>query len=912
MSLAAEKDIRESIDNEKDSCIYKRFEAQVEQTADAVAVVYEDKQLTYRELNARANKIAHYLQALGVKPDVLVGICMERSLEMVVGLLGILKAGGAYVPLDPTYPKERLSFMLTETQVPVLLTQKPLVEQLPQHESRVICLDTDWDAIATESEENPVSEVTPQHLAYVMYTSGSTGKPKGVQINHANVWHYIQAISEVLQVNANDVYLHTASFSFSSSVRQLMVPLSQGATSIIATREQTKNPLSLFELIQKQGVTVSDTVPSVWRYGLQALENLNEVSRQTLLNSKLRLILLSGEITPCQLLKQLRNQLKSQPCFFNVYGQTETIGNCAYPVPDEFDREQGYVPVGYPYPHNQAYILDDHLQPVAVGEIGELHMAGACLARGYLNRPDLNAEKFISNPFVETQLNPSESTERLFKTGDVARYLPDGAIEILGRVDFQVKLRGMRVELGEIESMLEQHPTVKEAVVTAREDDSGDKRLVAYIVPKLASNEINQTVITKELRNFLKEKLADYMVPSAFVMLAALPLTPNGKVDRRALPAPDQVRQELEETFVAPQDELELKLTEIWEKVLGVQPIGVRDNFFELGGHSLLAVRLVTEVEKVFDKNLPLSSFVEAQTVEQLANLLRQQDESAPWRSLVMIQPGSTKPPLFCVHAVWGTVLFYQKLVRYLEPDQPFYALQAQGLDGKQVPCTSVKEMAAHYIKEIRTVQPEGPYFIGGYSFGGWVAFEIARQLHAQGQEIALLTLFDTSAPGYHKPTSSSDDGKPSTFLDLSLFHLRKLLRLNIQDQLAYLRQRLVWHLMAGKLSIFYRIYLRYLRRSPQDLRLLDVAGANNQAAKSYVPQVYPGRLTLFRATDKAAGFGNDLDMGWGELATGGVEIYDISGSHTEIMEEPQLGHVAEKLKLCLDKAQANEKELTA
>jgi aspartate racemase len=900
MFLAAKKDIRESIDNGKDSCIYKRVEAQVEQTADAVAVVYEDKQLTYRELNARANQIAHYLQALGVKPDVLVGICMERSLEMVVGLLGILKAGGAYVPLDPTYPKERLSFMLTETQVPVLLTQKPLVEQLPQHESRVICLDTDWDAIATESEENPVSEVTPQHLAYVMYTSGSTGKPKGVQINHANVWHYIQAISEVLQVNANDVYLHTASFSFSSSVRQLMVPLSQGATSIIATREQTKNPLSLFELIQKQGVTVSDTVPSVWRYGLQALENLNEVSRQTLLNSKLRLILLSGEITPCQLLKQLRNQLKSQPCFFNVYGQTETIGNCAYPVPDEFDREQGYVPVGYPYPHNQAYILDDHLQPVAVGEIGELHMAGACLARGYLNRPDLNAEKFISNPFVETQLNPSESTERLFKTGDVARYLPDGAIEILGRVDFQVKLRGMRVELGEIESMLEQHPTVKEAVVTAREDDSGDKRLVAYIVPKLASNEINQTVITKELRNFLKEKLADYMVPSAFVMLAALPLTPNGKVDRRALPAPDQVRQEPEETFVAPQDELELQLTEIWEKVLGVQPIGVRDNFFELGGHSLLAVRLVTEVEKVFGKNLPLSSFVEAQTVEQLANLLRQQDESAPWRSLVMIQPGSTKPPLFCVHAVWGTVLFYQKLVRYLESDQPFYALQAQGLDGKQVPCTSVKEMAAHYIKEIRTVQPEGPYFIGGYSFGGWVAFEIARQLHAQGQEIALLTLFDTSAPGYHKPTSSSDDGKPSTFLDLSLFHFRKLLRLNIQDQLAYLRQRLVWHLMAGKLSIFYRIYLRYLRRSPQDLRLLDVAGANNQAAKSYVPQVYPGRLTLFRATDKAAGFGNDLDMGWGELATGGVEIYDISGSHTEIMEEPQLGHVAEKLKLCL------------
>jgi aspartate racemase len=666
---------------------------------------------------------------------------------MVVGLLGILKVGGAYVPLDPTYPKERLSFVLEETQVPVLLTQKRLVEQLPEHESRVICLDTDWETIATESEENPVSDVTPQHLAYVMYTSGSTGKPKGVQITHANVGHYIQAINKVLLVNANDVYLHTASFSFSSSVRQLMVPLSQGATSIIATREQTKNPLSLFELIQKRGVTVSDTVPSVWRYGLQALDNLDEVSKQTRLDSKLRLILLSGEITPCQLLKQLRNNIKNQPRFFNIYGQTETIGNCAYPVPDEFDPEQGYVAVGYPYPHNQAYILDDHLQPVAVGEVGELHMAGACLARGYLNRPDLNAEKFISNPFVETQLSGSEPTERLFKTGDVARYLPDGAIEILGRVDFQVKLRGMRVELGEIESVLEQHPTVKEAVVTAREDKSGDKRLVAYIVPKLLSDEISQTVFTKELRNFLKEKLADYMVPSAFVMLSTLPLTPNGKINRTALPAPDQVRQEPEETFVAPQDELELQLTRIWEKVLGIQPIGVRDNFFDLGGHSLLAVQLFAEIEKIVGTNLPLATLLQASTIEELARVLGKKEWSAPWSSLVAIQPGSSKPPLFCVHPIGGNVLEYLNLLPYLGKEQPVYGLQAQGLDGKQTPLNRVEDMASYYIKEIHTVQPEGPYFLAGFSFGGAVAFEMARQLHAQGQKVAWLALCDTHSP---------------------------------------------------------------------------------------------------------------------------------------------------------------------
>jgi len=900
MPLISIKNISPTIDSDNNSCIHKWFEAQVQCKPDAVAVVCEDKQLTYQELNTRANKLAHHLQSLEVGPNVLVGICVERSLEMVVGLLGILKAGGAYVPLDPAYPKERLSFILEETQVPLLLTQQRLVEELPRYESRAICLDTEWDTIATHSEANPVSKVTSQHLAYIMYTSGSTGKPKGVEITHANVCPYIDAISKVLQVDTNDVYLHTASFSFSSSVRQLMVPLTEGVTSIIATEEQRKNPLSLFELIQKQGVTISDTVPSVWRYGLQALEALDKVSREALLNFKLRLIIFTGELTSCKLLKQLRNQLKNQPRFFNVYGQTETIGNCAYPLPEDFDREEGYIPVGYPYPHNQAYILDEYLQPVAVGEIGELHMAGACLARGYLNRSELNAAKFISNPFVETQVGLSEPAKRLFKTGDLARYLPDGAIEIVGRVDFQVKLRGMRIELGEIESVLEQHPSVKEVVVTAREDESGEKHLVGYIVPTLLLDDIDQTTFTRELRHFLQEKLADYMIPSAFVILPALPMTPNGKVDRLALPAPDQVRQEPEKTFVAPQNDLELQLTKIWEKILGVQPIGVKDNFFDLGGYSLLVVRLLTEVKRVFGKNLSISTFFDAPTIRQQATLLRQQDGSAPWRSLVMIRPGSTKPPLFCIHAAWGTVLFYQKLARYLEPDQPFYALQARGVDSKQVPHTSISEMAAHYIEEIQTVQPEGPYFIGGYSFGGLVAFEIARQLHAQGQEIALLALIDIAAPGYHKPTSISDDGQPSTFRDRILFHLRKLLRLSIQDQLSYLWERLGWHLTIGKLSLFYKSYLRYVRQSPQDARILDVAEVNNQAARSYVPPAYPGRLTLFRATDKSAGFGNDPDMGWSKLATGGVKIYEISGSHKEIIEEPQVKGLAEKLKLCL------------
>ncbi|WP_414587519.1 amino acid adenylation domain-containing protein [Scytonema sp. PCC 10023] len=603
------------VDYPQDKCIHQLFEEQVELTPDAVAVVFDNQQLTYRELNCRANQLAHYLKSLGLGADVLVGICVERSLEMVVGLLGILKAGGAYVPLDPEYPKERLAFMLSDTQVSVLLTQRRLVNELFEQEPRLVCFDTDGDAIARESQENLVSELAPHHLAYVMYTSGSTGKPKGVQITHANVSHYIPAVSQVLQVQPEDVYLHVASFSFSSSVRQLMVPLYRGATSVIAKREQTKNPISLFELIHKQGVTISDGIHSIWRYGLQALETLDKRHTEALQKSKLRTIVLSGDLPPVQVYKQLRDLFQERIRIFNVYGQTETIGNCAYSVPKDFDPERGYIyiPVGYPYPHNQAYILDEHLQPVTPGEVGELYIGGACLARGYLNHPKLNGEKFISNPLSQ------DRKQRLFQTGDLARYWSDGSIELLGRTDFQVKIRGMRVELGEIESILVQHPTVKEAVVIATEDVLREKRLVAYVVPNLSLSEIIQNVFTKELRGFLNQKLADYMVPSAFVLLDSLPLTPNGKIDRLALPVSKVVPPELEVAYVKPQTETEEIIATIWQEVLQVEQVGIHDNFFELGGHSLLATQVISRLRKDFSLELSLQHLFKAPTIASLA-----------------------------------------------------------------------------------------------------------------------------------------------------------------------------------------------------------------------------------------------------------------------------------------------------
>lgn len=863
------------VDYPQDVCIHQVFEAQVKQTPDAIAVFFADKHLTYRELNAQANCLAHHLQTLNVKPEVLVGICLERSLLMVVGILGILKAGGAYVPLDPAYPKERLAFMLEDTQVPVLLTQQHLVEGLPAH-THVVCLDTDWDAIAQNSEENPVSEVTLQSLGYAIYTSGSTGRPKGVKVNHASIRQYVHSVNNELHINPDNLYLHMASFSFASSVRQLMVPLSQGAKVLIATYEQTRNPLLVFNLIQEHGVTVCDTVQSFWHNGIQGLEGLEEVSRKALLKSKLRLIVFCGELLTWELPKTLLRELEHKPHLVNLYALTETTSVCTYPLPNEFDDEAGPVPVGRPVANVQAYILNSQLQPVPIEVPGEFHVGGPGLACGYLQRSELTDEKFIPNPFSD------DPVARIHKTGDLARYLPSGNIEILGRIDDQVQLRGMRVELGEIEAVLTQHPTVRTTVVIAREDVIGDQRLVSYIIPNQG-----QEPIFSELRSFLRERLPEYMMPSAFVLLEALPLNANGKVNRRALPAPDLTRIESETAFVAPRDLLELQLTKIWEKVLGIQPIGVQDNFFDLGGHSLLAVRLFTQIEKAFGKKLPLATLFQAPTIAQLVSILSQEKWSVPWSALVPIQPQGSKSPLFCLHARGGNVLCYRPLASHLGSDQPVYGIQAQGLDEKQVTLTKVEDMAAYYIKQIRTIQPEGPYRLAGYSSGGIVAFEMAQQLHTQGQKVSLLVLLDAFSPQYYQRTGSE--------------RLVHFLRLGLKDKMMYLLEK------AGVKKMLQRINPKLAqgngRLSPQaPKQMTPLASIYIKAVSKYVPQVYPNKAIYFRATNDPTHFFNGR-LGWDELFAGGLEIHDVPGSHLSMLGQLHVQDLAAKLSACLDEA---------
>ncbi|MEI2582759.1 non-ribosomal peptide synthetase [Scytonema sp. PRP1] len=892
-------------DYPQDKCIHELFEQLVERTPDAVVVMYEEQQLTYQELNALANQMAHYLKTLGVGPEVLVGIFVERSLEMVVGLLGILKAGAAYVPLDPSYPKERLAFMLQNSQPLVLLTQEFLITELPEHTAQVVCFDRDWQFIAQHSEENLNQTATPANLAYVIYTSGSTGKPKGVQVTHTNLCHYAQAMGRALGITAEDVYMHTASIAFSSSVRQLMVPLAAGATVKIATSEQRTDPKALFTAIQQHDVTVIDIVPSYWRNCIHTLSGLEPRTRQALLDNKLRLIVSASEPLMSDIPSQWRFGFKHQARLINMFGQTETCGIVAtYPIPAEQDERVKIVPLGRPIANTQIYLLDSHMQPVPIGVPGELHIGGLGLARGYLNRPELTDEKFIPDPFR------AKEGARVYKTGDLARFLKDGSIEFIGRSDYQVKIRGFRIELGEIEAVLSQHPSVLQTVVVAREDASGEKRLVAYVV----SNE-GPALSVSDLRQFLREKLPEYMVPFAFVLLEALPLTPSGKVNRSVLPAPDLAKPDSKENFVAPRNQLEQELVQIWEEVLRVQPIGIKDNFFDLGGHSLLAVHLFGQIETKFGKKLPLATLFQSGTVETLAKMLcptqeqptsdqvlpgtlREDTSIDTWSSLVAIQPNGSKPPLFFMHPMGGEILCYRPIAMYLGSDQPVYGLQPPGLDGKQPLLTRVEDMAALYIQEMQTIQPKGPYYIGGYSFGGIVALEIAQQLHRQGEKVAILAMIDTSVPGSEKRLP---------FINRVFEHVNNFR----QQGPAYLQQKLVGWREWGTYQIRHK-YMHLLGISeplPEGDNHIDILGANHQAQSQYIFQEYSGRMILLRTDDKereeATGMQYDPQFGWGELITGGIDVYHIPGSHYTLLEEPNVRVLAEKLKLCLEKAHA-------
>ncbi len=658
---------------------------------------------------------------------MLVGICADEGIERVAAVLAVFKAGGGYLPLDPAHPAERLAWMLEDARAPVLLAQERLltglVQRLPETGARVIVIGP--------PPLIPSPNLTPSrpgegergsgNLAYVIYTSGSTGRPNGVMVEHRSAANLIRQAVREFRVDPDSRLLQSVSFSFDASVLETWMALSAGAALFVATREERMSPDALAARIRSEGITHAVLTPAV----LAGLP----------LDLPLRVVSVGGDSCPGELASRWAPPASGLDRLLNCYGPTEaSIYSSSHVCQGAYRKEP---PIGHPVDNARLYVLDDRGAPVPIGVPGELYIAGKGVARGYLNRPELTAERFVPDPFGP------HAGGRLYRTGDLVRYLPDGSLEFLGRVDRQVKIRGLRIELGEIEAALGAHPSVRDCAVVAR-PEAGGRRLVAYVVPRRGGEDLHQD-LGSDLRSSLRERLPDYMVPAAILFLEALPITPTGKVDRSAL-----LQMGGEETAdrprVEPRDALELRLAKIWEEVLGVPRVGIRDDFFELGGHSLLAVRLTARIEQELGKALPLTALFEGGTVEKMAALIRD-GETGTASALVPIQANGTLPPFFCVHPAGGDVLGYAALARHLGPDQPFYGLQSAGLTGGR-PLSDVAEMAAAYLEEVLRVQPRGPYRIGGWSLGGLIAFEMARQLRERGEEVALLAILD-GAPEY-------------------------------------------------------------------------------------------------------------------------------------------------------------------
>ena len=887
-------------DNNK--CIHDLFQEQVARTPDAVAVSYEDRELTYRELDNRSNQLAQELRELRIGPEMLVAICLERSPELIVGLLGILKAGGAYVPMDPGYPPERLAFMLEDTQAQVLITNRSLHPILRKTSAKTVYLEPGWQDIDHHSTVAPSNLVAPTNLAYAIYTSGSTGKPKGVLIEHTGMVNLVDQHRELYGTREGIRISQTANASFDSMGSEIWPALLSGAVLCIAPNDVLFDPELLQSWLIDQAIVVA-FVTTVIAERLLALSWLGK-------EIALRILRFGGEWF------RGRPENRRYPFkVYNEYGPTEdTVWTT---VAEVTDQNTSGTTIGRPIKNHRVYVLDKNREPVPVGETGELCIGGVGLARGYLNRPEPTAEKFIANSFGE------DKTERLYRTGDLVRCLADGSLEFLGRIDSQVKIRGFRIEPGEIEVILSRHPLVQECVVTARETPLGDKQLVAYVVvhrkldqdahedtahPEIADGQQElpkppDEQLAPKLREFLLSKLPAYMVPAAYVFLNNLPLTPNGKLDRRALPEPRLSRSQ----FVEPETPLQRELAKIWQNVLDVERVGLEDDFFELGGHSLLAINVVSEIKRILGRRLPVATLLQAPTIEKLAAKLEAKERRRNRSLLVAIQPHGSRPPFFVVHGLAGDVMFYRELAQHLGRDQPLYAIQSEGSDGGSIRYRSIATIAGYYVNEIRRVQPCGPYYLGGYCIGGLVAFEMARQVRLAGEQVGCLLMFEPDPPPYR--------GTLSRRMQLLLDETAVLIS---SERLRYftgrMAQKVEWkvrELQSAGRDLLESLCNALKHGSETHADRLEplkspVGRMLVRARKKYTPRAYPGQITLFLVP--VSEFGHlPPDRDWSAFATGGVEIHEIPGEHLTIFESQHAPTFAEKLESCLRAAQERD-----
>jgi amino acid adenylation domain-containing protein len=859
-------------------CVHELIEETVDRSPDAVAVVDgHGAALTYAELDRRANKLAHHLRGLGVGPEVLVGIAVTRSAAMLVGLVGILKAGGAYVPIDPNYPSERVAYMLDNADAPVLITEERLLSGLAATEAHVICLDRDWHEIDRASAERPPNRAMPENLAYVIYTSGSTGNPKGVEIPHRALVNFVTTMRERPGLAADDVLLAVTTLSFDIAGLELYLPLVTGSCVVVAPEAATSNPAELARMLEAHGVTVMQATPTTWRM----LVDAGWPGRPGLK------ALCGGEALPLALADAL---VERRLELWNMYGPTETtIWSTTRPITTSGEP----LTIGRPIANTTLFVLDESLEPVEIGTPGELHIGGAGLARGYRGRPDLTAERFLPDP------SSHEPAARIYKTGDLVRFREDGDVEYLGRLDHQVKIRGFRIELGEIETVLTRHDSVREAVAVAREDTPGDPRIVAYV------RQPNGNASASELREHVGRSLPPYMVPSAVVTLERFPLTPNGKVDRKALPAPVYARSEDRE-FVAPRTPTEKRLAKIWQEELGVERVGIHDDFFDLGATSIAAAHVIARIQRTLAKDLALTPIFEARTIEQLARLIDSGDVGTRWTSLVPMQTTGSREPLFCVHGGAGTIVHLDALAQRFAEQRPFYGLQSRGLYGGAPPLETVEQMAAHYLDEVRSVQPHGPYYLAGYCFGTIVAFEMAQRLVADGEEVALVAMFNGPSPAWIRQWGSFRDhpkqqeSRRAAAAERSASKTARAARVLRDPQ--RLRAWVKWSRVLARRRLTDRLEgprvrwsLKHGRPLPEWLRESYFLKLHARAEWAYEPRPYPGELLIFSGEDMY----DDVTLGWDGLAKGGIRTYIVPGEHhdnREMMRAEHVGFVADAL----------------
>lgn len=869
------------------------FERSVQNAPESIALILEDEALTYDQLNRRANRLAHQLRAMGVGPDFLVGICFERSAEMIVSMLAVLKAGGAYVPLDPAYPDSSLQFIVKDAALAIIVTTGPLASKFDTGSEAPALLLVDQDMQAT-NEQNPDWLIDPEHLAYVIYTSGSTGTPKGVLVTHANVSRLFSATRPWFEFNEHDVWTLFHSYAFDFSIWEIWGAFGHGARLAIVPYMTSRSPLDFYQFLIRHKVTVLSQTPSAFRQLMHA-ENEFEQTGET----ALRYVVFGGEALDLEKMRPwIERHGDRQPQLVNMYGITETTVHVTSQPITRSDLDHPVSNIGVPIADLEVHILDKALKPVPLGAVGEIHVAGAGLARGYLNRPELTAQRFIAFP---DGIEDRGQHRRLYKSGDLGRFLSDGKIEYLGRIDNQVKIRGFRIELEEIEAVLLKAENVIESVVIVVGAASEEKQLLAFVCA-----DAPELIDINAIRRFAGQRLPVHMVPQAYVVLDTIPLTRNGKVDRALLAriSRDKYQRVKEAEYVAPRDGLELRMCQIWEDVLQIKPISVTDNFFDLGGHSLTAVTLMSRIAQKFNQQLPLASLFQNATVEKLSNLLKGQNGDRYFTSLVSVNADGTKLPFFCFPGAGGSVVYLYELARQLGEDQPFYGLQAVGLDGETEPLADVKDMAAYWLEEVLKIHPEGPFLLGGHSFGGKVAFELAQQLMQRGREVALVAVLGTTAPHPDVPPLARH-WEGARFLP----ELGKVMEEYLERPLGITEELLAPMSEAEQLEYVKNILIAANWLPPeietkQFLGIVNVYRTNVSA--DYQPQdaLALDQLVLIKGDTEKQYWPvqNEPEWGWGRFAKQ-VTIHITPGSHTSMLANPNVQSLAHYLRDCFAKA---------